>query len=156
MRALSLSLALAAWLVSTPMGGVAQTDLEGYWDFVITSESGEPQVRLTVGLSMTQDGQLRGAPGGAGPSTMTGSVQGSTVQFSWDTDFEGTPVAFRFTGTTTEDGMAGSVEVDFGERGGISQSRWTATRADNVTSTSRRLILASHQTCLTHPCDCRS
>ncbi len=130
MRALSLSLALAAWLVSMPTGGVAQTDLEGYWDFVITSESGEPQVRLTVGLALTQDGQLRGAPGGAGPSTMTGSVQGSTVQFSWDTDFEGTPVAFRFTGTTTEDGMSGSVEVDFGERGGISQSKWTATRAE--------------------------
>ncbi len=129
MRSLSLSLALAAWLVSMPTSGVAQADLEGYWDFVITSESGEPQVRLTVGLAMTQDGQLRGAPGGAGPSTMTGSVQGSTVQFSWDTDFEGTPVAFRFTGTATGDTMSGSVEIDFGELGGVSQSNWTATRA---------------------------
>ncbi len=136
-----MSVALAAVLVSTPTDGVAQrdgtpptdgtapTDLAGYWDFVIMSESGEPQVRLRVKLDITQDGQLRGATGPAGPSEMTGSLKGSTVQLFWDTDFEGTPVGFRFTGTATGDTMSGSVEIDFGELGGVSQSNWTATRA---------------------------
>ena len=141
MRALSLSVALAALLVSAPTDGAAQTggaaqrdgvtqtDLAGYWDFVITSESGEPQVRLRVNIDITQDGQLRGATGPAGPSEMTGSLKGSTVQLFWDTDFEGTPVAFRFTGTAAGDTMSGSVEIDFGELGGVSKSNWTATRA---------------------------
>jgi len=124
-----LSVALAALLVSTPTDGVAPTDLAGYWDFVIMSESGEPQVRLRVKLDISQDGQLRGATGPEGPSEMTGSLKGSTVQLFWDTDFEGTPVAFRFTGTATGDTMSGSVVIDFGELGGASQSNWTATRA---------------------------
>ena len=62
-------------------------------------------------------------------SEITGSVKGSDVELLWSTDFEGTPVTFTFTGTTTEDGMSGSVVVDFGEPGGVSQSNWTATRA---------------------------
>ncbi len=130
MRALGLSLALATLIVSTPTIGAAQTDLDGYWDFVIMSESGEPQVRLTVGRAMTQDGRLQGETGAAGPSEMTGSVQGSTVEFFWGADFEGAPIDFRFTGTATEEGISGSVEVDFGEPGGVSQSIWTATRAE--------------------------
>ena len=119
-----MSVALAALLVSVPTDGVAQrdraarTDFAGYWDFVIMSESGEPQVRLRVKIDITQDGQLRGATGPVGPSEMTGSLRGSTVQLFWDTDFEGTPVAFRFTGTAIEDGTSGSVVVDFGELGG--------------------------------------
>jgi hypothetical protein len=124
-----LSVALVALLVSAPTDGVAQTDLAGYWDFVIMSESGEPQVRMRVEIATTRDGRLQGATGLAGPSEMTGSVEGSTVRLFWDTNFEGTPVDFRFTGTTTEDGMAGSVVVDFGEQGVVSQSTWTATRA---------------------------
>ena len=73
------------------------------------SESGEPQVRLRVKLDISQDGLLRGATGPEGPSEMTGSLKGSTVELFWDTDFEGTPVAFRFTGTATGDDMSGSV-----------------------------------------------
>ncbi len=129
---LTLTLALAALLVSTPTPAAAQRNLGGSWDFVVMTESGDPQVRLTVELAMTQDGRLQGAPGGARPSVLTGSVQGSSVQFSWETDFQGTPVDFRFTGTTTEDGMSGSVEVDFGDRGGVTQSKWIATRAEPV------------------------
>ena len=135
MRALSLSVALVALLVSAPTDGVAQTDLEGYWDFEVMSESGEPQVRFRVEIAIMQDGQLLGATGPAGPnepSEMTGSVEGSTVQLFWETDFEGTPVDFRFTGTATEDSMSGSVVVDFGELGVVSQSNWTATRAGPV------------------------
>ena len=124
-----MSVALAALLVSGPTDGVAQTDLAGYWDFVIMSESGEPQVRMRVEIATMPDGQLQGATGLAGPSEMTGSVEGSTVRLFWDTNFEGTPVDFRFTGTATDDGMAGSVVVDFGEQGVVSQSTWTATRA---------------------------
>jgi len=130
MRALGLSVALATLLVSAPPRPSAQTDLAGSWDFVITSESGEPQVRLRVEIATLPGGRLRGATGLAGPSQMTGSVEGSTVRLYWDTNFEGTPVDFRFTGTATEDGMAGSVVVDFGDRGGVSRSNWIATRAE--------------------------
>ncbi len=89
----------------------------------------EPQVRFRVEIATMPDGQLRGATGLAGPSEMTGSVEGSTVQLFWAANFEGTPVDFRFTGTATEDGMSGSVVVDFGELGVVAQSKWTATRA---------------------------
>ncbi len=131
MRALSSSVALVALLVSAPTDGVGQTDLAGDWVFEIMSESGEPQVRLLVKIAVMQDGQLLGATDPAGPneaSEMTGSVEGSTVQLFWATNFEVTPVDFHFTGTATEDGMSGSVVVVFGE-GVVSQSNWTATRA---------------------------
>ncbi len=131
MRAFSSSIALVALLVSAPTDGAAQADLAGDWVIEITSEAGEPQVRLRVEIAMLQDGRLLGGTGLAGPNElpeMTGSIEGSTVQLFWATDFEGTPVDFHFTGTATEDGMSGSVVVDFGE-GGVSQSNWTATRA---------------------------
>ena len=132
MRALSLNIALVALLVSAPTDGAAQADLAGGWVFEIMSESGELQVRLRVEIAIMQDGQLLGATGPAGsdqPSELTGSVEGSTVRLFWATNFEGTPVDFSFTGTATEDGMSGSVEVVFGEGGVVSQSKWTATRA---------------------------
>ena len=132
MRALSSSVALVALLVSAPTDGAAQVNLAGDWFIEIMSESGEPQVRLRVRIAVTQDGRLLGATEPVGPDEtpeLTGSVEGSTVRLFWDTDFEGTPVAFRFTGTATEDGMAGSVVIDFGELGIVSQSTWTATRA---------------------------
>ena len=43
MRALSLSLALTALLVSAPTDGLAQTDLSGDWVIMINSEPGEPE-----------------------------------------------------------------------------------------------------------------
>jgi len=128
-KAFCLSLALAASLVSAPTDAVAQRDLSGYWDFVITSESGEPQVRMQIQIATSQDGRLLGATGLEGPSDITGSISGSAVQLSWGAAFEGTPVDFRFTGTATEEGMSGSVVVDFGKLG-VSQSNWTATRAE--------------------------
>jgi hypothetical protein len=118
--------------MSAPTNGAAQAELSGDWSFEIVSESGEPQVRLQVELAATQDGQLLGATGPAGPnesSEFTGSIKGSDVELLWSTDFEGTPVTFTFTGTTTEDGMSGSVVIDFGEPSGVSQSSWTATKA---------------------------
>ncbi len=132
MRPLTIGIALVAFLMSAPTDGAAQTDLSGEWFFEIVSESGEPQVRLQVEIAATQDGRLLGATGTAGPdesADFTGSVKGSDVDLLWNTDFEGTSVTFTFTGTTTEDGMSGSVVVDFGEPGGVSQSNWTATRA---------------------------
>ncbi len=132
MRPLSIGITLVTLLMSAPTDGAAQTDLSGEWFFEIVSESGEPQVRLQVEIAATQDGRLLGATGPAGPtesSEITGSIKGSAVELLWSTDFEETPVTFTFTGTITEDGMSGSVVVDFGEPGGVSQSNWTATRA---------------------------
>ena len=130
MKAFGSSLALAALLVSMPTDAAAQRDLAGSWDFVITSESGEPQVRIRVEIATSRDGQLLGETGLEGPSEITGSVQGSTIQLFWSATFEGTPVDFRFTGTTTEEGMSGSVVIDFGDLGVVSESNWTATRAE--------------------------
>ena len=132
MRPLSIGMTLVVLLMSAPTDGAAQTDLSGEWFFEIVSESGEPQVRLQVEIAATQDGRLLGATGPAGPNEsadFTGSVKGSDVELLWSTDFEGTPVTFTFTGSTTEDGMSGSVVVDFGEPSGVSQSNWTATKA---------------------------
>ena len=132
MRPLSIGITLVTLLMAAPTDGAAQTELSGEWFFEIVSESGEPQVRLQVEIAATQDGRLLGATGPAGStesSEITGSINGSEVELLWSTDFEGTPVTFTFTGTTTEDGMSGSVVVDFGEPGGVSQSTWTATRA---------------------------
>ena len=98
MKAFGSRLALAALLVSMPTDAAAQRDLAGSWDFVITSESGEPQVRIRVEIATSRDGQLLGETGLEGPSEITGSVQGSTIQIFWSATFEGTPVDFRFTG----------------------------------------------------------
>ncbi len=128
MRPLGLGITLVTLLVSAPTNGVAQTGLGGSWDFVIMSESGEPQVRMRVEFTVTQDGRLRGGTDRPSRSEMTGSVVGSKVRLFWDTTYEGTPVDLRFTGTVTADGMSGSVVINFG--GSISQSTWTAIRAE--------------------------
>ena len=120
---------LAVLLMSAPTHGAAQTELSGEWFFEIVSESGEPQVRLQVEIAATQDGRLLGATGPTDSSEITGSIKGSDVELLWSADFEGTPVTFTFTGTTMEDGMSGSVVIDFGEPGAVSQSTWTATKA---------------------------
>ncbi len=114
MRALGLSAALAVLLVSAPTDGVAQTDLTGDWRLSIGTEAGGSPILLRLLIMITQDGQaitVSGVAGNAGPFEMTGSIEESAVQLLWEADFERGPVEFRFTGTATENGMSGSVDV---------------------------------------------
>ena len=127
MRALSLSVALAALLVSAPTNGAAQTDLTGDWRLAIGTEAGGSPILLRLLITITQDGQaitVSGVAGNAGAFEMTGSIEESVVQLLWE---RGTS-EFRFTGTATENGMSGSVDlVSVG--GTVTEIEWTAERA---------------------------
>ena len=133
MRALGLSVALAALLVSAPTDGVAQTDLSGDWLLEVGAPtppgSGSPFI-LVLRVTIMQDGQaitVSGVAGNAGPFEMTGSIEESAVQLLWEADFGSGPREFRFTGTATENGMmSGSVDVSVG--GTVTEIEWTAAR----------------------------
>ncbi len=132
MRALSLSVALAALLVSAPTDAVAQTDLSGDWLLEVgapTPGSGSPFI-LVLRVTITQDGQaitVSGVAGNAGPFEMTGSIEESAVQILWEADFGSGPREFRFTGTATENGMSGSVDL-VSSGGTVTEIEWTAER----------------------------
>ena len=135
MKALGLSVALAALLVSAPTDGVAQTDLSGSWILVIgapTPGSGTPFV-LRLRVTIMQDGQAitaSGVAGNAGPFEMTGSIEESAVQLLWEADFgQGPPREFRFTGTATENDMSGSVDI-VSVGGTVTGTEWSAARED--------------------------
>ncbi len=131
MRALGLSVALAALLVSAPTDGAAQTDLTGDWRLAIgTPELGSSPIVLRLLITITQDGQaitVSGVAGNAGPFEMTGSIEGSAVQLLWEWDLgQGRTREFRFTGTATENDMSGSVEL--GPVGNMTETEWSAAR----------------------------
>ncbi len=139
MKALGLSVALAALLVSAPTDGVAQTDLSGDWRLAIGTEAGGSPIVLRLLITITQDGQaitVSGVAGNAGPFEMTGSIEESAVQILWEADFGSGPREFRFTGTATENGMSGSVDL-VSSGGTVTEPQpallieWTATRGNN-------------------------
>ena len=130
MRALSLSVALAALLVWVPTHGVAQTDLSGDWIFEIHSEPGEPGMHLRLVINVTQVDQALTATGVAGYEgafQVSGSLDESEVQLIWEPiQTNGTPLGLSVTGTVEGDYMSGSALFDVGER--VIRGEWSATR----------------------------
>ncbi len=125
----SPSVAIAALLVSAPNDGVARVDLAGDWLVDVGAQTPGSAIILRLLITIEQDGQaitVSGVAGNSGAFAMTGSIEESAVQILWEADFGSGPREFRFTGTTTENGMSGSVEVDTGQT--VTESDWTATR----------------------------
>ncbi len=132
MRALSLSVALAALLASAPTDGVAQTDLSGDWIITIMSEPGEPEMGLRLLINISQVDQAltaTGVAGTEGPFQMTGSLDESQVHLllHWDnSQTSENPFGLSVAGTVEEDNMSGSALLNRGDR--VIRAEWSATR----------------------------
>ncbi len=126
MRVLGVIAAVAAFLVSAPTDGVAQSDLSGMWIFTVQSAQGEQPLPITI----VQDGDDLKATGEVpevGAMEMTGTVDGSDVVFEWDLYIEGMELAIVFTGTVADDGtISGTVDI-----GGFDQGAWSAKRVES-------------------------
>ncbi len=135
MKALGLSVALAALLVSAPTDGVAQTDLSGDWRIEIHSEPGEPRLVLALRISLSQVDQVltaTGVAGNAGPFQMGGSLDESRVHLllHWDnSQTSENPFGLSLAGTVEEDNMSGSALINRGQR--VIRAEWFATRSSS-------------------------
>lgn len=126
MKALGVVLATVAFLVSAPEQGAAQTDLSGMWTLTIQSPDGDNPFPVTI----VQDGEKLTATGeipDLGAIEMTGTIDGSTVNFEWDLYIEGMEISIVLMGTVADDGTL-SGTADFG---GFGEGAWTAKRAES-------------------------
>ena len=113
-------------VVSASTDGVAQVDLAGDWLLEIGTQTPGSPILLRILITIEQDGQaltVSGVAGNSGAFEMTGSIEESAVQLLWESAL-GRGAEFRFTGTATENGMSGSVDLDTGQ----TETDWTATR----------------------------
>ena len=123
MRFLGLCTVVAASLMSAATDGVAQTPLAGDWILSISSPEGDFDLPVTIGqdgdaLTLAGRGDLAGL-------VMTGVLDGSDVRWSWDLDYQGTPLDILLAGTVTEGSMSGM--ADFG---GFADGTWSARRVE--------------------------
>ncbi len=125
MKALGVVMAAVAFLVLAPADGVAQVDLSGMWTLTVQSDQGDQPLPITI----VQDGEKLTATGEVpdlGPIEMTGTIDGSTVQFEWDLYIEGMELNITFTGTIGDDGTMSGM-ADFG---GFGEGAWSAKRVE--------------------------
>ena len=110
-------------MMSAATDGVAQTPLAGDWILSISSPEGDFDLPVTIGqdgdaLTLAGRGDLAGL-------VMTGALDGSDVRWSWDLDYQGTPLDILLAGTVTEGSMSGM--ADFG---GLADGTWSAKRVE--------------------------
>ena len=125
MKALGVVMAAVAFLVLAPADGVAQVDLSGMWTLTVQSGQGDQPLPITI----VQDGEKLTATGEVpdlGPIEMTGTIDGSTVQFEWDLYIEGMELNITFTGIVADDGTMSGM-ADFG---GFGEGAWSAKRVE--------------------------
>ena len=124
MRALSVVVAAAAFLLSAPADGAAQADLSGTWDLTVQTDQGDQPLTVMI----AQDGMnlvLTGDGGEIGEIEMEGTVDGAEVRLAWDLNIEGQELAIVFMGTIADDGtISGTMDL-----GGFGSGGWTAKRA---------------------------
>lgn len=117
---------ITATSAATPTPASAQTALDGEWLFVLNSPMGASEIPLTI----QQDGDRLVAtlsvdvPEGQGFS-MEGSVDGASVRFFTEVDYEGMPMEISLDGAVEDDAMSGMADY-----GGMAQGDWTAERAE--------------------------
>ena len=115
--------AAAALLFAAAGDGVAQTSLTGDWILSISSPEGE--FDLPVMITNDGDSLVLTGRGEIAALTMTGVVEGSDVRWSWDLNYQGTPLDVVLAGTVTEGAMSG-----FADFGGMAEGSWSAKRAE--------------------------
>lgn len=123
MRFLASSTLVAALLMSAATDGAAQAPLAGDWVLSISSPEGDFDLPVTI----AQDGDaltLAGR-GDFAALVMTGVLEGSEVRWSWDLDFQGTPLDVLLAGTVAEGAMSG-----YADFGGMAEGSWSASRVE--------------------------
>lgn len=124
MKTLICTLAVAIPLVLLPSKGAAQASLDGNWNLTLNS----PEGIFEFPVAISQDGNALDvqAPPGPDPQlTFSGTVNGSSVQFEFETDYQGAPMAITLFGSVEGSHMDGS--ADFG---GLAQGTWSAEKAE--------------------------
>lgn len=117
-----LTLALAC----TPSEASAQAALDGNWLLVLNSPVGV----FEIPVSVAQDGDRLvatlavEAPDGQ-EFDLEGSLEGSSVRWSTEVDYEGMPLVLSLTGSVSEGTMSGIADY-----GGMAQGDWSAKRSD--------------------------
>ena len=123
MRALGITMAAVAILLSAPADGVAQEALTGPWDLTVQTDQGDNVIRINI----VQDGGALTATGDIpelGPIEMAGTIDGADIHFEWELDLQGTLLPITLMGTLADDGTI-SGTADFAGQGG---GAWTAKR----------------------------
>jgi hypothetical protein len=119
----------AAWIVGAVLMALAsqgiaaqgKIDVTGTWVFDVTTSAGSGNPTMTFkqdgeSLTGTYEGQLGKAP-------LKGTLKGSAVTFSFTGDAQGQTFTVVYSGTATNDGMKGTVDL-----GGQASGTFTAKR----------------------------
>jgi hypothetical protein len=121
MNRLRMAAVVLAVLVAAP--AFAQTSIVGDWDMTINS----PQGANTTKVSFKQDGEkvdgLFKSPQGELP--FTGTLTGDTLKFTFQIQFQGTPLDITMEGKVAGSQMTGKANF-----GGMIDGDWTAKRSD--------------------------
>jgi hypothetical protein len=117
-------------LVGSVLPAAAQTALTGAWNASFVT----PDHTYPAHLELTQDGEtLTGTVGSEqGQMKLTGTVQGKSISFKFDTrdpGGSGNMLAIGVTGTIGADGLTGDFSVDGNPKGTFSAKRDTNTPA---------------------------
>jgi opacity protein-like surface antigen len=114
----------AAALALAPVVAFA-ADLSGAW--TVNASFDSVGIKYTVTCTLAQDGagKLTGpCKDDAGSNAATGTVDGSTVSFAYDTTYGGNPYHLTYKGALQTDGsLTGSVDAS-----GQAQGTFTATK----------------------------
>lgn len=117
-------------LASTALPAAAQTSLAGTWKASFVT----PDHTYPARLELSQDGDtLTGTVGSEqGDTKLTGTVQGQTISFKFDTrdpGGSGNTLAIGVSATNGSDGLKGDFSVDGNPTGTFSATRDTSTPA---------------------------
>lgn len=124
MKSLVCTLAVAIPLVLLPAKGTAQTSLDGTWNMTLNS----PEGVFEFPVAISQDGNdlnVQAPPGPEPQLTFAGTVNDSSVQFDFETDYQGAPLPITLTGNVAGGHMDGV--ADFG---GLAQGTWSAEKSE--------------------------
>ncbi|MBI3261559.1 MAG: hypothetical protein HYZ58_00235 [Acidobacteria bacterium] len=123
--ALAAGLALAvrcAGIIALAAQGASKVDVTGTWVLTVETSQGSG----TPTFTFKQDGEkLTGKyVGQFGEATLTGTVKGQTIDYSFTIDAQGTPLEVTYAGKVeNKDSMSGSVNY-----GGVAQGTFTGKR----------------------------
>ena len=127
MRTLVAAVSVFAMLLIFPPEGVAQSTLDGEWVVTINSPLGPFEFPVTI----VQEGDeltVSTTPSPEGELAFMGRVDGSSVRFEFDTDYEGAALPITLTGRITSGRMEGPANF-----GGLAVGDWNAVRSRDTT-----------------------
>ncbi len=126
MKILVALASVAVLALASPGQGLSQTSFDGEWTVTINSPLGPFVFPVTI-VQQENDLTATTPPGPDGePFVFVGSVDGSSVHFEFETDYEGALLLVTMTGDLVGRRMEGP--VDFG---GLAIGDWNATRSSD-------------------------